>query len=371
MSLREKLLPNGPKKLLALDGGGIRGVITIEVLAAMEEQLRRALGAGPEFVLADYFDYVAGTSTGAIIATSIALGMPVSTIRDMYLESGNEMFEKASLWSRWRFKFKSDKLTNKLKETYGADTTLGSDRLRTLLMVVLKNSVTDSPWPLSNNPNAMFNDPALPDCNLHLPLWEIVRASTAAPVFFPPEEVKIGPRNFIFVDGGVTTYNNPALQLFIMATAEPYRLQWPSGKDKLLLVSVGTGYSPDADANLRVSRLHIFHYMVKIPAALMYASLIQQDMLCRVFGDCRFGDEIDMEIGDLINAAGPAQPKLFTYLRYNAELTRKGLDRLGVSAAVNAKAIRKLDSVEHIPQLQEVGQALAKQVNREHFKGFV
>src|SRR6266581_2481855 len=72
MSYRDKLNKIGPRKLLACDGGGIRGIISIEVLARIESELRKSSG-NPKLVLADYFDYVAGTSTGAIIATLIAL----------------------------------------------------------------------------------------------------------------------------------------------------------------------------------------------------------------------------------------------------------------------------------------------------------
>ena len=60
---------------------------------------------------------------------------------------------------------------------------------------------------------AKYNDPALEDCNLNLPLWQLVRASTAAPTYFPPEVVTVGGQVFLFVDGGITTYNNPAFQL--------------------------------------------------------------------------------------------------------------------------------------------------------------
>src|SRR5687768_12266028 len=97
---------------------------------------------------------------------------------------------------------------------------------------------TDSPWPVSNNPLAKYNqkyreDGSRPrdDCNLDLPLWQLVRASTAAPVFFPPEVVKLGKREFVFVDGGITMYNNPTFQAFLMATVEPYKMGWPAGED--------------------------------------------------------------------------------------------------------------------------------------------
>jgi patatin-like phospholipase/acyl hydrolase len=68
-ALEKRITALGPKKILALDGGGIRGMLTVEVLAEIEELLRKALKRDANFVLADYFDYIAGTSTGAIIAT--------------------------------------------------------------------------------------------------------------------------------------------------------------------------------------------------------------------------------------------------------------------------------------------------------------
>ena len=72
-------------RLLALDGGGIRGIITLEVLDEIERTLRARMGR-PALVLADFFDYVAGTSTGAIIAACVSLGMPVSEIRRFYID---------------------------------------------------------------------------------------------------------------------------------------------------------------------------------------------------------------------------------------------------------------------------------------------
>ncbi|MDQ6706824.1 MAG: patatin-like phospholipase family protein, partial [Acidobacteriota bacterium] len=86
-TFRDKLQPTAQKKLLALDGGGIRGVITLEVLERVEEIVRRKL-ARPDAVLADYFDYIAGTSTGAIIATCLALGKTVAEVREFYIASG-------------------------------------------------------------------------------------------------------------------------------------------------------------------------------------------------------------------------------------------------------------------------------------------
>ena len=68
-----------PKRMLSLDGGGMRGVLSLEVLAAIEARLRDRF-RNPRLVLADYFDYIAGTSTGAIIATALALGNSVEQV---------------------------------------------------------------------------------------------------------------------------------------------------------------------------------------------------------------------------------------------------------------------------------------------------
>jgi uncharacterized protein len=107
-----------------------------------------------------------------------------------------------------------------------------------------------------------------------------------------------------------------------------------------------------------------------IPSALMAAALNEQDFLCRVFGKCLAGDPLDREVGDLIGSRGPVHPRLFTYLRYNAELTRHGLDGLGL-AEIDPKNVQQLDSIEYIADLQAVGSTVAdKKVSLDHFAGF-
>jgi patatin-like phospholipase/acyl hydrolase len=168
-TLSKKLEHAEQRKLLALDGGGIRGLVTIEILEEIETLLRAELGRGEDFVLADYFDYIAGTSTGAIIATCLALGMKVKDVREFYLRSGAEMFDKASVLRRFRYRYEDDRLARQLQAVIGKDTSLGSDRLKTLLMIVLRNATTDSPWTISNNPLAKYNDTGRSDCNLNFP----------------------------------------------------------------------------------------------------------------------------------------------------------------------------------------------------------
>ncbi len=378
MSLNETLKRTGPKRLLAIEGGGIRGVLELEVLKKIETQL----GAGdPGFRLSDYFDYMAGTSTGAIIATGLSLGMSVDELLDFYVNEGESMFDKASLFRRFRYKFEDEKLAGMLQSVFGADTTLGTDRLNTLLLIVMSNATTDSPWPITNNPYARYNDRQRTNCNLELPLWELVRASTAAPTFFPPERVQVGSEEFLFIDGGITPYNNPAFLLYLHATNRVYwplldhaqapEVSWPAatGQEQLFLLSLGSGYAANANRDLMPGDMNLLYNAATIPSALMFSAETQQDLLCRVFGDCQYGHRLDRELGDLMGpeSAGSVPHKLFRYVRYTPDLSRAGLDRLGLTA-VQPEEVQKMDAVSGIAAMRSVGQALADSVVKaEHF----
>jgi hypothetical protein len=139
----------------------------------------------------------------------------------------------------------------------------------------------------------------------------------------------------------------------------------------MLIVSIGTGTSPGENNELTPEDMHLIYNASTIPSALMFAALNEQDFLCRVFGDCRHGHFLDREIGDMVGASGPGE-KLFTYARYNAELTRSGLDKLGL-AHIEPENVQKLDSVAHVGELQEVGAAVAKEhvAVDKHFAGFL
>lgn len=184
--------------------------------------------------------------------------------------------------------------------------------------------------------------------------------------------VYVGEHEFIFVDGGVTMYNNPAFQLFLMATVKPFNLGWPTGEDQMLLVSVGTGTAADANKNLTPEQMNIIYNASSLPSALMFAASNEQDFLCRVFGKCLHGGVLDREVWDMQgnNGQGPISPKLFTYMRFNADLTREGLDALGLQH-IEPRNGQQMDSVDHITELQEVGRAVAKQVNGDHFDSFL
>lgn len=364
----------GQRRMLALDGGGIRGLVSLEILASIESTLRRE-NDDPDLVLADYFDYFAGTSTGAMIATGLALGWPVDRIMESYLENGPHLFDPISrrrrIATRFGWKYPRSGLAGQLQQEYGAETMFGDDRFRSLLLVVVHNSTTDSPWPLSNNPRAKYNDPDLADCNLRLPLWQIVRASTAAPVYYPPEQVRLGASHFVFVDGGITPFNNPAHQLFLQATLPEYRLEWPTGEERLLLVSVGTGALPKTHPDLRARQVNLLHTIKTLPGTLLAGSSVHQDILCRATGRCVHGDPIDGELGRL-DAPRP-HPALFTYVRYNVSLDPVSLDALGLGHLTEPETlagVQRLDGIDYMTELREIGRAAAGAVDATAFERF-
>ena len=128
--LQRQTPKTGPHKLLALDGGGIRGIISVEIVGKIEAELRAA-ASNPELVLANYFDYVAGTSTGAIIATLVAHSASARMrFGSSISKAAPKCFDPPDLGTA-RTKFDDDNLTRMLKEISGEETTLGSENFGT------------------------------------------------------------------------------------------------------------------------------------------------------------------------------------------------------------------------------------------------
>jgi len=369
--LRERYEGKRPRCLLSLDGGGMRGIIALEKL---EADLGAATGRGEQFRLSDFFDYVAGTSTGALLAMGIARGWRVSEIYRCYVELGPKLFTRAPMAERLQSIYRAEPLEIALKQLLGEDTTLEPEYLRCLLLVVTRNASTDSPWPISSNPLALFNSRDQPGCNLEIPLWKLARASAAAPILFPPEPIsfagKSGEERFMFVDGAVTPYNNPAFLLYRMATTPEYRLGWEGGERNLLLVSIGTGDVPYLESRLGARADHILRKLRRLPSTLIRASVVDQDINCRVTGRCVHGRAIDLELNDLIprDAAGERIPlnrdlgRAFLYARYDIEVSERGFEECGVQG-VDVRRVRDIDRVDVIEELSEIGRCAARQID--------
>jgi uncharacterized protein len=244
---------------------------------------------------------------------------------------------------------------------------LGTEKLRApngdlkLLLIVVRNHSTGSAWPLTNNPEAKHNRLDDPQCNLQIPLYKLVRASTAAPVYFDPERIQLGPEEYVFVDGSITPYNNPALIAALTAVLPCYALGWETGPDKIRLVSLGTMRFPSG-LPPQARHLWVGYNAARIPAALIQGAASEQDYLCRVLGECIYGEPIDGEVGSLVNAPLPGQ-RWFSYVRYNRSYKAEEVESL----LREHPELARLDAVRAIPLLEKVGEEYARQhVALEH-----
>jgi hypothetical protein len=371
----------GARRLLALDGGGIRGLLTLGVLASLEKQLQERRG-DPSLRLCDFFDAIAGTSTGAIIAAGLARGMSVARLLSFYQEFGVEAFTKRPLLERWKSRYENGALQRKLIAEFGDATTLEPEHLQCLLLVVTRNATTDSAWPIFSNPWSKYNRKDRKDCNLRIPLWQIVRASTAAPVYFPPETIAWdkddASKQFVFVDGGTTAYNNPAFLLYRMVTEPAYGLSWPKGESNMLIVSVGTGSAPVVGQSADDPEQNFAAAAVQTLSALMNQAAFDQDLSCRTIGRCVAGAPLDREVGDLIPRSPSGDPvplaedlgRAFLYARYDAMLTTEGLTSIRCGD-IDPAHVSLLDSVAHMDALGRVGRAVGEQVDVRAFDPFV
>ena len=375
----QHLFGPGPKRILALDGGGVRGILTLQYLKRLEALLRERSGHDPAFRLSQYFDLIGGTSTGSIIATGLALGWSVEKLETLYNELAEQVFQKSIFrHGILQSKFPRTPLMKALTAQF-EDRTLGSEDLQTGLMIMTKRLDTGSPWPLMNNPKGRYFDPVVKKGktvpNKDFLLREVVRASTAAPHYFNPERLKISSKadgTFIegaFVDGGVSPHNNPALQLLLIATTEGFGLKWPTGADNLLLVSVGTGTQ-----EIRMSANDIME-MSSAKVALQALSSLMNDCdamnqtMLQWMSRSPTAWKIDREIGDLQGDVLGGK-ELFSYVRYNVVLDREWLQcNLHVELqASEVKGLQEMDKAENMSKLALLGAAASQiQIQPDHF----
>jgi len=361
----------GPKRILALDGGGVRGAISVAFLERIETILSERLGT--EIRLGDWFDLVGGTSTGALIAGALALGFRTDQIKEFYLRLAPKAFQP----TRWgiplfQAKFNADGLRAEILKIV-QDRLLSSTDLITGLCVVTKRMDTCSPWIVANNPNAPYWGAGdTHDANQNYSLATLVRASTAAPHFFDPEVFPISKdQQGLFIDGGVTPFNNPSLALFQMATFDPFGIGWPTGPDRLSVTSIGTGtYRPSfayADEGVgRFAKLAYYALMSLMTDAETF-TLAQMQWL----GECLTKWKINSEVGTLCDQV-PQGGKMFQFMRYDVKLETKWLhDELDLKVSdSDAERFRCMDNPAIVGEIYEIAKlAAAKQIKPEHWLG--
>jgi hypothetical protein len=378
MTLLEHLDPKrSPKRILALDGGGIRGVLTLEYLESIETMLRERFKAGADFRLCDYFDLIGGTSTGSIIAAGLACGMSVAELKTLYTKLGTSIF-KGDLFRQgvFRAKYESGPVRGALETALGAQTSLGGSQLRTGLMVMTKRLDSGSPWPMHNNPQGRYFNPtggtAIPNKDFLLPA--VVRASTAAPHYFDPEIIEVardGNRTVAgaFVDGGVSPFNDPSLQLLMLATLEGYRFCWATGAEALLLISVGTGTHREELQADKVKNMPPIEQAARALGSLMNDCAATNQQLMQWLTRCLTPWSINREVGNMIGDSAKG-PNLATYVRYNAILSKDWLhDTLKIDMTEDVvNVVRQMDNAQGMQDLQRIGQAAAAiQIGPAHF----
>jgi uncharacterized protein len=383
MTLTEHLSDKtSPKRILALDGGGIRGALTLGYLQRIEDILCKQNGNNPNFVLSDYFDLIGGTSTGSIIASCLAIGMKVSAIKDMYMDLGGQIFGKKYKWwnifqvgDLFKASYDAAPLEQQLQKVFG-DITLGSEKIKTGLCIVAKRADTNSVWPLLNHPGGKYFDSA-DGKNKDIPLWKAVRASAAAPTYFIPQIIDVGGGMgaAAFVDGGVSMANNPSMQLLMVATLKGFPFHWKMGGDNILLVSVGTGLSHWDKIPANVSKNNLLNWAQQIPDMLMQDASWHNQTILQWLSSCQTRWPIDGEIGDLkddlITSGGDNKP-LLCYLRYNLWIELNSLNTL-MNKTYTQQQVDDLDEMSNADsrfELYDIGSKdAATKITDAHFPG--
>ncbi|NNF33725.1 MAG: hypothetical protein HKN68_06435 [Saprospiraceae bacterium] len=227
--------------ILSIDGGGIRGVIPAFVLDNLYHRLNK-INRGK--YLYQHFDLIAGTSTGGLLALAMASPLlqkgktatpkyGTEALIKLYTEIGINIFSRAGRpWLRklsvlFHHKYTNQYLKSLMEELYGNATM--SQALRPLVITAF-DAKRMSPFVFSSHTRSPYGDFFIKDA---------ARATSAAPVYFPPARVKsIGghEKAFHLIDGGVVA-NNPSL----LALKEAKKL-YPNAKNYIIL-SIGTGYS--------------------------------------------------------------------------------------------------------------------------------
>jgi patatin-like phospholipase/acyl hydrolase len=204
-------------KVLAIDGGGIRGIYPAKYLAELEGEV--------EEPLCRYFDLITGTSTGGIIAIALGLEIPAAQVLELYKTKGAEIFSQRFPFPLRMFlrpKYRNDALIAVLKEVF-SERPLGDSRVPLCIPAV----------DLSTGQTKVYktrHDPRLTE-DWQLPAWKVAAATSAAPLYFPAFAVH---EHDAKVDGGLWA-NNPSLVGLVEALSLGYNL------DEIMLLSIGTG----------------------------------------------------------------------------------------------------------------------------------
>lgn len=218
-----------PFKILSLDGGGIRGYYTVEVLSHCEKRFLK-----PHENIADYFDLIAGTSTGGLIALGLGNKIPIEQIKNFYIDDGRVIFPpyprsflckiSQAIKHCLKPKLSAETLESSLKKIFD-HMLFGQSQCRLVIPSCLMPSTEIVVFKTDHHTDYK-ND-------WQTESWKIARATSAAPSYFSGiEEDESGK---IFVDGGIWA-NNP-----IMAAVIDALTAYDIGIEQIQILSIGTG----------------------------------------------------------------------------------------------------------------------------------
>ncbi len=212
------------RRILSVDGGGVRGIIPALALEALEEATGR--------LARESFDFLAGTSTGAVIAGAVAAGIPAGQIVSLYRRRGPELFRRVPILSLLRrivsgYQYDVATLRRMIGEELGGVAGWRINDVPRDIMVTAKGLDDGHPW-------YFVKDRPGPERTGRLLLADCVTASAAAPTYFGPLEI---PGIGLVVDGGVGVAGNPVYQ----ACVEAFEYSTGYRPADSIVVSLGTG----------------------------------------------------------------------------------------------------------------------------------
>jgi hypothetical protein len=205
------------RRILTIDGGGIKGVFPASFLATLETEIGEPIN--------DYFDLVAGTSTGGIIAIGLGLGLTANELLSFYRAAGPRIFPRrgaAGLFGGLlRAKYTNTPLREVLQDAYG-ERLLGESRMRLLIPSLNLAAERVHLYKTSHHPKLIHD--------YKVPAVEVALATVAAPTYFP---IHISPEGVPYIDGSMWARNPLALAIIEAIGV----LDWP--RDEIKVLSLG------------------------------------------------------------------------------------------------------------------------------------
>ncbi len=268
---------NKKVNILSIDGGGIRGIIPAKILAYLEQGLQHKTG-NPNVSLADYFDMIAGTSTGGILSCFYLLPpkdgqkfhsrFSAADAEKLYMERGKEIFKlKAGkpfikLSNLFSEKYVADGLESVLEEVMG-DVTLAQSRKQCVVTA----------YDITSRKAVFFTSPQAREHTLRdFYLKDVARATSAAPTYFKLAEVSsLAGETFHLIDGAMFA-SDPTLCAIVEARKSVFeKCKHPSISD-LFVVSIGTGKEAKRYDYKKASKWGIAGWAVPVLNIMMSSS---------------------------------------------------------------------------------------------------